>query len=216
MLKVLDISHFQNVQDFKKVLDAGVSAVICKATDGLTQDPTFQWKAQHAKDAGLVVGAYHFFRPLLDPELQAMNFCNTVKSLNMPIILAVDLEYVTGADGQEDWVKLSLNDRQRNVLLFLSAIAKAFPDGLPLIYCGKAFMDEILPGLDLSLWPLWVCDYNTNHALPTLPAFWKRWDLWQQNDHDQEPGIIGPDDLDAFNGNLDDLKGLLCTVTSNS
>lgn len=61
--KGIDVSHWQGIIDWKKVRGAGYSFAFLKATEGSRiVDDRFRANAQDAKNAGLLVGAYHFTR----------------------------------------------------------------------------------------------------------------------------------------------------------
>lgn len=208
MIKIVDISHWNELKDAVS-LATKVNGVFAKATDGASYtDQTFAPKIQAARDAGMFTGAYHFFRPLDDPEQQASLF-SVRAGVFSPLGLAVDLEPTQNPNHPEQWAEKSVDENCTAVLKFLSVISQKWK-GLPYIYTTKFFMETFLKGLDLSNYPLWVADYNQDHVTPTLPPFWKGWDMWQCNEHDSEPGIVGDDDLDVFNGGLDKLKASVC------
>src|SRR5258708_38227009 len=58
---VIDLSHHQEIVDFKKIREDGIVGVIHKATEGLTfVDKMYAERRDQAQDAGLLWGAYHF------------------------------------------------------------------------------------------------------------------------------------------------------------
>src|SRR6266853_3370455 len=58
---VIDLSHDQEIVDFKKIKEDGIVGVIHKATEGLTfVDKMYTERRDQARDAGLLWGAYHF------------------------------------------------------------------------------------------------------------------------------------------------------------
>ena len=60
MIKVLDLSHYNPVQDWLKV-SKEIDCVILKATQGKSYlDPTFYKNRVDARDSDILVGAYHF------------------------------------------------------------------------------------------------------------------------------------------------------------
>src|SRR5215813_13723106 len=76
---VIDLSHWDNVTDgFAGTVRMGVLGVINKATEGLAYtDPSFGWRREPCKRAGLLYGAYHFIRPG-DPNVQAGRFLRNI------------------------------------------------------------------------------------------------------------------------------------------
>jgi lysozyme len=72
--KVLDLSHYNSISSWKKILGAGIVGIIHKATEGLSyRDPRYLARRQPALNIGLVWGAYHFANAS-DPIAQVDNF----------------------------------------------------------------------------------------------------------------------------------------------
>lgn len=209
-LKLLDFAHYTKLADAHAV-DA--DGVILKATQGDSfMDPSFKDKAEKFINEGKVLGAYHFMDPRKNPVAQADWFAGVVKSVcgDLPLILALDIEWLTLADGSEAWKTLSPDDRGGFIFKFLWRMQKHYV-GLPWIYTSEAFWKQFLPGVDMSAWPLWDADYASGPLAPRCPAPWKgAWTAWQKTDKDKEPGLIGYADLDEFNGNMAKLKSMQC------
>ncbi len=71
----VDCSHHNGVVDWQKVAASGTRFAYAKATEGLTfTDSKFQSNYTNMKAAGLLRGAYHFFRPESEPLAQADAF----------------------------------------------------------------------------------------------------------------------------------------------
>ncbi len=103
---VVDVSRWQPLTlDFAAARELGAVAAICKATDGENDvDPRFAIHARRAAEAGLMVGAYHFFRAWHpDPRVQARQHFAAARDTSMlcPIL---DVE----PDGTDDHVPLEL------------------------------------------------------------------------------------------------------------
>jgi lysozyme len=63
MIWLIDISNYQTGLDIDQAGREGYSAVICKATEGVSyRDPRFDTFIPQVKAAGLIPGAYHFLR----------------------------------------------------------------------------------------------------------------------------------------------------------
>src|SRR5690606_7284779 len=79
----IDVSYYQCKIDWQKVRamkedGVQVSFAIIKATEGLASvDPYFQRNWREAAKAGIVCGAYHFFRPSKSGTQQARLFLQT-------------------------------------------------------------------------------------------------------------------------------------------
>ena len=75
----IDVSAHNGDIDFQKVKDDGYSFVIIKASEGVSHhDSKFDINYDNARNAGLKVGAYHFFRKNTDGLNQAKNFLETI------------------------------------------------------------------------------------------------------------------------------------------
>lgn len=93
MLKGIDISHYQNNPDFKRVKAAGIQFVMLKATEGVNYiDPCFKSNAAAAIAAGLPIGVYHFLRAG-SVENQARDCLAAIKPYKITWPVAVDVEH---------------------------------------------------------------------------------------------------------------------------
>ena len=95
----IDVSYWNAGIDWPKVRATGQRYVFVKASEAdYYRDSTFDDNWFGAKAAGLLRGAYHFFRSNVDAKRQADSFINYVKSFNddgeLPPVL--DLETPDG------------------------------------------------------------------------------------------------------------------------
>ena len=89
----IDVSHHQGEIDWHKIKSQNISFAYIKATEGGDfKDPQFKKNWDHALEAGLRVGAYHFFRPETDGVLQAENFISSVPEYKNMLPPAIDVE----------------------------------------------------------------------------------------------------------------------------
>jgi lysozyme len=183
----IDVSKDQGSVAWGAVADAGIVFAFIKATDGMTYvDPMFAQNWQEAGAAGLLRGAYHFFRAEDDPQTQATWFWQTVGGPG-ELPLVVDVEETMG---QPASVVVA------NLTAFLASLEQ-LTGKQPIIYTDPGFWN----GLGTSAfgaYPLWVANYGV--AQPTLPAGWAIWDFWQYSETGQVAGIQGDVDLDVFSG----------------
>src|ERR1044071_2785616 len=83
VLSGIDVSHHQGNIDWHSVAEAGVSFAFAKATDGDTfHDPQFATNWTQMQSAGIVRGAYHFFRPTKPVNTQVEKFIQAVHKLD--------------------------------------------------------------------------------------------------------------------------------------
>ena len=191
----IDISHYQGRIDWNAVADQRVHFAIHKATEGSEyQDSLFARNWPEIERVGLYRGAYHFFRPEVAPEVQALNFTRTVhlKSGDLPPVLDVE---VIG--------ELSASQLQRSVQTWLTIIETHY--GIrPILYSGQKFYNQHLQG-HFDHYPLWIARYSSNQPDLNGTATWK---FWQYGDRGQLKGIHGPVDFNVFDGSLHSLRAL--------
>jgi lysozyme len=193
---VVDLSHWQAPVDFAKVKEAGIVALILKATQGAQWiDATFAQRCAAATAAGLLVGAYHFLDDS-PPKQQVEHFLSVAE--NCPV-LALDAEKneiggtVTVAQAAEAAARLQM------------ATGRA-----PLVYISRYGPDQRgtgFPNNVLSRCPLWLPAYNSR---PICPPGWSKWTLWQHTDGTVGSDVvpvpgIGKCDRSRFSGSIAEL-----------
>lgn len=209
----IDISEHQGVVDFSIVAQKA-SFIILRAGVGQTQsmqDSRFAAYKAECVNRNLPWGAYWFWVPEKDPELQAEIFKKTVKS-NPPLGAWADVEANDFGIPQDKFAK--------NLVRFLRACDKAFtkPTGL---YTAASFWNAWIteasyPKLALLKRKKWVAQYVLPEYIPTarnpwLPDGFPTWHLWQfsaqGNGRGAEFGVSSPDiDLNVFPGNAAEFK----------
>ena len=204
----IDVSYWNAKVDWSKVSAEGQRFVFVKASEGERyMDPTFKDNWAGTKAAGLLRGAYHFFRSNADPGRQADFFINALKATG-------DLGDLPPA------IDLETNDGQPNQRVITRA--KAWMDRVqsafnkkPIIYSGQYFLQDHFsePGGGPPVWvkdySLWVAQYPSRYTpgmKPGLPFGWTQWSFWQYSDKGRLNGIVDKVDLDLFNGTLEELK----------
>ncbi len=195
----VDVSLWQPNVDWAALRNAGVSFAFAKATeaDNVT-DPQFAKNWPGMKAAGVVRGAYHFFRPAKDPLKQAAFFTNTAKLEAGDLPLALDLE----SSGN-----LAPGPLVQSILACLNEIER-LSGRRPIIYTGPNFWNTSVAAPNPPDWAagyaLWIANY-TSGPKPTVPKGWTDWKLWQYTESGKFPGLTGNFDLDRFNGTVADL-----------
>ena len=207
----IDISRWQGTINWPAVRNAGKRFAFIKATEGTTLvDPFFaaNWKA--AKDAGLLRGAYHFFRPLQDAKKQAESFLKTVK------LEAGDFAPVLDLEVSENMKAATIIQR---VEIWITEIEKQ-TGRKTIIYSGLSFLNDsfTIPAGGPPLWAkdhlLWIANYLPPTATqPFMPTGWAKWTFWQHSQTGKVDGISGNVDLDWFNGSLEELQALAGKTT---
>ena len=146
-----------------------------------------------AKTAGVIRGAYQYFRPAEDPIAQAdllLSMTDGREPGDLPPVL--DVETTGGlapsavAAAIEAWVEH-----------VTAAIGRP-----PILYAGFYSWADDTGSLDETSSPLWHAQYTTA-ACPNIPVPWTQWLFWQHSDSGTVPSVDGElTDLDVFNGDL--------------
>ena len=203
----IDVSYWDAGIDWPKVRATGQRFVVAKATEGdFYSDPTLDDNWFGAKSAGLLRGAYHFFRCNVDARKQAKYFIDYVRTLKddgeLPPVL--DLE---SNDGQKKEKIIPA------VKTWLDLVESAFGKK-PIIYSGQYFLQDYLseagggPPAWAKDYPLWLAQYPNQYAegmRPYLPKGWYKWTIWQYSEKGKVNGINASVDMNLFNGSLEDL-----------
>lgn len=151
---ILDLSHYNLITD-GAALKTNVSAIIHKATQGLTYvDPEYAGRKTLLKDA-VLWGAYHF-GTAQDPIAQANHFIDVVGP-NSDTLLALDFE----SNSDTDQGTMSVAQAEA----FVTEI-KRRTGVYPLLYLRASFAPET--SLVLSQCPLWISSYRDIPLLPNM------------------------------------------------
>lgn len=164
--------------------------IILKATEGAGYvDPTCDTKYQLNKQAGKLLGVYHFARPDLNDALsEARFFVDNIRGYLNEALLALDWEQ-PGTQNNVAWAKAWLDEVYR-----LTGVK-------PLIYMSASVVNAydwgVVADADYGLWIAGYPDLRSSWDLPNFcysTGAWKFYALWQfTNSH-------GSLDRDVFNG----------------
>jgi GH25 family lysozyme M1 (1,4-beta-N-acetylmuramidase) len=198
-LSGVDVSYYNGSIDWAKAKAAGTAFAFIRVSDGTGfKDPKFATYWAGAKAAGVVRGAYQFFRPAQDPIAQADLFVDTMGALDDDDLAPViDVEATGG---------LSAATVAARVTSWVNRVASR-TGRTPIVYTGMYFWrDQVGASTAQQSSPLWVAQYTS--LCPTLPPPWTRWTFWQYSESGKVAGISGAVDMDTFNGSIDDLRAL--------
>ncbi|HEX8501432.1 MAG TPA: GH25 family lysozyme [Pyrinomonadaceae bacterium] len=192
----IDVSHFQGAVNWAAVKAAGCAFAFAKATEGAgITDPYFHANWAGMKAAGLLRGAYHFFRAAEPAAEQAAHFLSNVQFEPGDLPPVLDIELGDGVTGEA---------LVGGVQTWLDAVEPA-AGVTPVVYTNTPFWDEHFND-QFSQYPLWIAHYGPQPS--PLPAGWTVWTFWQYSQSLHIPGVGGPADHDYFNGTLSDLQAL--------
>lgn len=184
----IDVSQWQGYIDFEAVRGAGIELVYIKASEGMDfVDPFFYRNYANAKNAGLLVGFYHYLtaRDLSQARQEAYHFVSVVEGLVNEGRLVMDIEDIGGLDREE------VNEIAQT---FLQGVEE-FSNRLPAIYADDVMASELLAP-ELTRYPLWIAQYDVEE--PDRNNQWGNWAGWQYTDMGRVAGIQGNVDRDIF------------------
>ncbi len=186
----IDVSYYQGTIDWPKVKASGVEFAFVRVSDGLANvDSKFAQNWSGTRAAGVIRGAYQFFRPNLDAAAQANLFLEKVGTLaadDLPPVIDVE------ATGSQSAATIAAKVR-----IWID-IVEAATGKKPIIYTGYYFWRDSVGDAKFPGYPLWIAAY-VNHC-PDLPSGWDTWSFWQTSSTGQVAGIGGAVDLNSFNG----------------
>lgn len=184
----IDVSSYQKDIDWSATAkDKNIKFVYVKATEGSTyRSRHYQYNIENARQYGIHVGAYHFFRPNVPVEKQFRNFTSVVKKEDQDLIPLIDVE----VRGNNLTVKALVD----SVLAFADRLEDHY-GCKPMIYTGHAFYNSYLSG-KIPGYPLFIARYSKVEPRLTGGA---NWVLWQFSEKGVIAGIDHAVDLCRFN-----------------
>jgi lysozyme len=195
----VDVSGYQGPVDWAAAKAAGIAFAFARVSDGTGYPDTefaTNWPALRA--AGVVRGAYQFFRPAEDPAAQARIFLAMLSSAGG--LRPGDLPPVIDVEVTDDTTDATI---QAHMQAWVDAM-QAGTGRQPIVYASPSFAWHL--GTGFWSYPLWVASWGV--SCPALPAGWSSWTFWQKSDVGTVQGIAGAVDLDEFDGSFGDLVGL--------
>jgi lysozyme len=200
-VKGVDVSHYQGDIDWLALRASGVRFAYIKATEGVSfRDSLFADNWKRSGEAGIPRGAYHFFLICRTGAEQAANFIAVVPAGERSLPHALDAEQMEPcANGR------AVADPIAEILVFLDETEKRFGKR-PVIYTTHEFYDKYLLSNGklserLNRERFWL---RSLHRAPKFGG--TQWTLWQYHNRGRRPGVDGPVDLNAFNGQAEEFE----------
>ena len=212
----IDVSEFQNHNDWVAIHNAGFSWAGCRATHGLTTDARFAENYPAIAAAGLLRSAYHYFIFADSPADQANHFLNIANPQPGDLPPMLDIEDAPNMPAA----------RAVQVLGQFLQIVEARTHARCLLYMGPFYWRDQLGSTDaFAGHPLWIAEYLDPRAtfppparavppavLPPPPVMtppWPNWTMWQYSSSGHVAGVGSTNvDLDVFNGDINALRAL--------
>lgn len=182
-VKGIDISSHNGKVDFDSVRAAGYTFVWIKASEGESfRDASFLRNHAAARKAGMLTGAYHYFRYDCDGVLQAMNLVQSLDSVSPDLGVAVDVEDEGNATGIP-----AENVRARLAAMLDYLSLKGYKVTL---YSNKQGYYQYLQE-DFADYPLWICSFSDYEPIDDGT----QWAFWQHSHSGRVPGVSTRVDL---------------------
>lgn len=191
----IDVSHYQSYIDWPSIARQDIDFAFVKASEGVSlRDSLFcdNWEGMQA--AGILRGAYHFYRPRVSAIEQALNFFRVVNMNVGDLPPVLDVEVLDGATKAELIVGIK-------TWLWMAELHYGIK---PILYTNIKFYNKYLAG-HFDEFPLWIARYNSRE--PTL-ACGGKWQIWQYGNRGRVEGIEGDVDLNVFHGTREELERL--------
>ncbi len=194
----IDVSHYQGRIEWdslkKNNAEFPMQFVFIRATagkDGLDEEYKRNWSG--AKTAGLIRGAYHYYRPDENSVTQAENFIKRVQLSKGDLPPVLDIEKIPA--GQ------SMDSLKSGLKRWLTRVEKHY--GMkPILYSGESFHSDFLKE-EFKGYKLWIANYSFFED-----EIRKEWLFWQFTDKASVGGIEGDVDVNIYNGDLLGLKAI--------
>jgi lysozyme len=185
----IDMSHYQGEVFWETVGENSKMAyVYLKATEGGDRiDPRYERNIDLAHRYGLKVGSYHFFRPMVDLQLQLKNFKMQCLPGEQDLIPMLDVETVG---------KLSTEAFCDSLFKFLNLLEETYHQK-PLVYTFRNFYNKHLLG-KLDDYQLMVAMYADE---PPVLADERDYIIWQYTSKGRINGVGGMVDKSCLMGN---------------
>jgi lysozyme len=198
----IDVSHWQGSINWQQVYNAGFKFAFAKATEGTTiVDANFIENMNNGKNAGMLMGAYHFARPgssATDAADEANYFVDHAGPYITTGYLrpALDLEVTGGLS------RAALSQWVNNFM----SIVKSRTGVEPILYTSPSFANDYLDNTVKNKYNLWIAHWRTD--LNPNTDGWYNWDFWQHSigAKGSVPGINAEVDWDRFNGDWSRLQ----------
>lgn len=205
----VDVASYQGKHvPWAAMKKAGVRFAFVKATEAAGySNPYRATQVSEARQAGLLVGTYHFARPdRSNGVAQARYFLAnggrwSPDGKTLPGVLDLEASAGDGCYGKKP------DELRRWTKSFLDTY-KAATGKDAIIYTSTSWWNRCMgAGTQFRDNPLWIARYNTPSA-GEIPGEWKTRLIWQYTDKGSFKGAPGPYDRNRFNGTESELRAL--------
>ena len=192
----IDVSHHQGNINWSEVYGAGYRFAFVKASEGVGwEDSNFVTNMENGRNAGLLMGAYHFARPDLGNDAidEALYFVSVARDYLKGGYLrpALDLEVGSslGKEALSNWVHEWMETLKNETGIE------------PIIYVNSNYANNYLD-TSVAKYDLWIAHWTYDPTISPNTGIWDSWDFLQYSNNGSVSGISGDVDLDLFNGDM--------------
>lgn len=186
----IDVSNHNGNIDWQQVAQDGYKFAYIKASEGRGhRDNSFRRNATQARQAGLLVGAYHFFRKNRSGLEQAKNFVRAVEGVKLDLPLVIDIEDWDNDRWQNE------NDVQQRFADMIQALQQQ--NKQVMIYTNGDGYNKYYKPRYTHL-DLWLCSFKSPDKLSQT----HRHRIQQYSHWGEVKGVSGDVDLNVFMGSL--------------
>jgi GH25 family lysozyme M1 (1,4-beta-N-acetylmuramidase) len=205
-LEGIDVSDWQGTNNWSSIRASGRMFAFAKATEGSSIiNWTFAGNWPAMKTAGLVRGAYHFFKGGVDGVAQANYFLAVVNANGG--LQAGDLPLAVDIERQSNPVTSSLTGNNANDISRLSDMLQTLESRTgrkPIIYTNWDTWNTLGNPQQFQAYPAWIASWGGSCAF--VPNGLPNVKIWQYTVGSGVPGVGSASvDLDKLNGSYDDL-----------
>lgn len=180
----VDVSHYQGEIDWQAVAGDDIAFAYIKSTEGGDWvDDQFVANWSGARDAGIAVGAYHFFTLCRTGRDQAANFLRVVPAGESDLPFAVDLEFPNNCADRP-----SVDQLHGELAVFLETVEQT--TGRPVLLYVEDEFDDVYGVLERFDGPVW------HRRILERPED-TNWAVWQFIDFARVDGIDGGVDMNV-------------------
>jgi lysozyme len=196
----IDVSAHSGKIDFDTIKKQNIDFVYIKATEGGDYvDKNYKTNYVNAKQRGIPVGFYHFFRFNVSGKKQADNFLQAIQGniTNLPLVLDV-----------EEWgnkTKKQPKEIIKEIECFVKEIEVKGNDSIMFYTNEKGFWKYIRGNFEKN--KIWICSFSKQ------PDIDKIWTFWQHSHKGKLKGAEGLVDINTFNGSREEWDSYIKNVS---
>ncbi len=191
----VDVSYYQGNIDWNAFAEQGISFAFVKATEGVDYiDPNFYQNWAGAREAGVYVGAYHYFRFEDSGADQAEAFINAVPKTENTLPPVIDVELYPSLTETPDAKAV------REELRVMLETLEAYYGVTPIVYTAPNTYYSYAFTFSRDYF-MWRCNYYYEP--------YSNWTFWQYTDDGELEGYDGDQpyiDLDVYSGDMETFR----------